>query len=327
IASLNVNGFGRATTGTTSDKWLAINQLMKEQRLAVLAVQEAHLNEDRLRTLNDLFGDRLLFLTSPDPTSPLAAGGVAFVVNRRMITTTPPTMHVLTPGRAAILTIQWTAARQLLLLNVYPPNRACDNAVFWQQLDAGLAACHARPMVLMGDFNFVEAPEDRLPPRSDPVAVTDAFAALRTRLSLRDSWRGAHPKERAFTFCQAATGSQSRLDRIYVHSDLAMAAADWTMGPAGVVTDHFLVGLSLANYQTPAVGPGRWSLPPCLLNDPPFMATMRTLGLRVNADLAALPERTATRNAQTIFAQFKRDLRDAARARHKIKAAAQDKKV
>ncbi|KAH9848339.1 Endonuclease/exonuclease/phosphatase, partial [Lenzites betulinus] len=317
LASLNVNGFGRVTTGGASDKWLAVHQLMKEKRLTVLAVQEAHLTAERRLTLERLFGDKLAFYSSADPTSPLAVGGVAFVVSKRAIAAGPTSCVEIIPGKAAVLTIPWTTTRKLSLLNVYPPNRAVDNACFWRELDNVLRARGERPMILLGDFNFVELPEDRLPPRADSQTTVAAFTALRDRLALRDSWRGAHPTARVFTYCQHATGSQSRLDRIYVRHELATAAADWVIGPAGVVTDHFLVGLSLANYQAPTVGRGRWALPACMMEDPVFTATMRTLGMKLQDELSGIHVRSEECNPQRAFARFKARLRDAARERHK----------
>ncbi|KAH9856291.1 Endonuclease/exonuclease/phosphatase, partial [Lenzites betulinus] len=329
LATLNVNGFGRATSGPTSDKWLTINQLVKERRLAVLAVQEAHLTPSRLKTLNELFGDRLAFYASPDPVNPLGAGGVAFVTNKRCLATAgaPTVMCELIPGRAAVLTVPWTATRTLSLLNVYAPNRPGDNAAFWAAVDRELSERHIRPMVCLGDFNFVESPADRMPSRPDPAASVAAFTTLRERLGLTNSWRMAHPDAREYTYCQAASGSQSRLDRVYISRALRHAAADWAIGPAGVVTDHSMASVSLANYQTPEVGRGRWTLPLGLLDDPPFVGTMRSLGMRLQNDLNDLRERTPTHNPQTLFAAFKVKLRNAARERHKTKAAAQDRKI
>jgi hypothetical protein len=55
IASLNIRG--RGPTG--NNKWNHINQIMKEQRLGVLAIQEAHLTQEHVDNLHTLFGKRL----------------------------------------------------------------------------------------------------------------------------------------------------------------------------------------------------------------------------------------------------------------------------
>lgn len=82
IGSLNIKGFGHSPVHGAPDKWLYINQVVKDRRLAVLAVQEAHLTPERLDNLNTLFAASLLILGSPDPENGAAARGVAFVINK-----------------------------------------------------------------------------------------------------------------------------------------------------------------------------------------------------------------------------------------------------
>ncbi|KAH9854514.1 Endonuclease/exonuclease/phosphatase, partial [Lenzites betulinus] len=328
LATLNVNGFGRADADGVSDKWYSVNQIMKEQRLAVLAVQEAHLSPERMAAVGRLFEDKLVILNSPDPRRDAGVGGVAFVVNKKSFGEPPMRLREVVPGRAASLTVQWSVNRKLTILNIYAPNKAADNADFWDVLRQYYEThMNHRPDVLLGDFNVVESAFDRLPSHSDGRAPVLALERLTARLKLQDSWRVAHPEKRSFSYLHAASGSQSRLDRIYLRNELIPMAADWDIRPSGVTTDHLLAGLSLANYQSPAHGKGRWRLPVTLLNDPPYVNTMRELGMKLQAELSDLHGRTEERNAQTLFQEFKTSLRKEARARMKVKMANVDRRM
>jgi hypothetical protein len=78
IASLNMRG--RGPVG--DNKWTHINQIMKEQRLGILAVQEAHLTQEHVDNLHTHFGKRLQIHFSQGPNA--NAQGVAIVLNKEL---------------------------------------------------------------------------------------------------------------------------------------------------------------------------------------------------------------------------------------------------
>ncbi|KAI9059685.1 DNase I-like protein, partial [Trametes sanguinea] len=322
LATLNVRGFGRARASGVSDKWLAINQIMKDHRLAILAVQEAHLDEERLSTLKNLFAAQLTIIASSNPRNPGGAEGVAFVVSNKILSHGQPVCEEIVPGRASLISVPWTATKAIKILNVYAPNRPDENAAFWDklgELTEGRAAL--RPDVLCGDFNVTEDAIDRLPSRSDNALLVEALLRLIGRWNMRDTWRRANPTARDYTYLQLATGARSRIDRIYTRSSLTQAVADWKICPMGSLTDHSMMSLSLANYHAPKVGQGRWALPVDLLDDAPFTDVMRQLGEGLQKELDAAVGRSETCNPQTLLAAFKRKLRSAARDRLKVRTA------
>ncbi|KAL7280621.1 hypothetical protein ACG7TL_005558 [Trametes sanguinea] len=245
---------------------------------------------------------------------------------RRLRDVRPETTE-LVPGRALLIKYNWTAARSLWVLVVYAPNAPADNATFWNALNNECQSRRVNVDILLGDFNVVENAIDRLPMRSDPTGATTALSNLLTGSRLLDSWRKAHPTDRAYTYAHNNGASQSRLDRIYVSNDLQPAAANWAIKYVGLPTDHALVTISIANYRAPAVGKGRWRMPETLLNDQPFLSTMKALGLAFQRKLLAINERTETVNPQTIYHSFKNDLREAARERTKAKAITGKKRL
>ena len=82
IASLNVSGFASPTNSMNGiEKWSSIYQTMKENKIAILALQETHLNNDILQAINMCFGKRIQILNLQLPTNPSTSAGVAFVIN------------------------------------------------------------------------------------------------------------------------------------------------------------------------------------------------------------------------------------------------------
>ncbi|RDX41984.1 DNase I-like protein, partial [Lentinus brumalis] len=318
IGTLNMRGFGDSRGGGVPEKWWKMNQLLRDERIAILAVQEAHLTPDRVEALNELFGATMRVWAYADDENPTGARGVAFAVNRRLVAVDDATIRGVWPGRAAILTVPWSGGKVLKVMNIYAPNDAKDNALFWEKLAEDRAQRKfPRPDMMLGDFNLVESSIDRLPPRTDHQEAVDRLGEFRNRLDLVDGLREREPQLRLYTYLQMSTGSQSRIDRIYLSRTLMKNANEWKVTGPGIRTDHRLVTVEIANVEAPYVGKGRWAIPPALLSDKRFLEDVHGLGMRLQGKLNEEHERTARMNPQTHYAQFKRELRDLARKRAK----------
>lgn len=105
IATLNINGRGSLNVASQQNKWLHINQLMRNEWRGILMIQEAHLTEEFTATLNDIFQKRLHIIWSQGRNT--NAGGVAFVINKEISVTEGIEMTETIPGRAAQLTTTW----------------------------------------------------------------------------------------------------------------------------------------------------------------------------------------------------------------------------
>jgi hypothetical protein len=88
------------------DKWLHINQIIREKRIAVLAVQETHLTKSEEDNLNEIFQTNLHIISSIDPERPNVAG-VAIVLNKKLTASKDIITHKIKPGRALLVTIPW----------------------------------------------------------------------------------------------------------------------------------------------------------------------------------------------------------------------------
>ncbi|KAI0345612.1 DNase I-like protein, partial [Trametopsis cervina] len=320
LASLNMKGHGPSTAGPASDKWLKINQIVREMRTAVLALQETHLDDNHVETLHELFGKRIHVFHSPLPNRANTAAGVAFVLNKERVDVSQAEVLELIPGRALLLTLRWHQTVSIRILNVYAPNSATENAHFWTTLQHLFEDDAApKPDVILGDFNIVEDPLDRLPVRPDNAPAARALADLHTYLDLEDTWREQHPSTRAYTYIQDHGTALSRLDRIYLSQKWAREAADWLINDiAGIPSDHMMVAVSLSDKDVPYVGTGRWVVPKAVLADYQFTAYVKQQGNRLLSDIPDPAHRTAQYNAQTLYQEFKANILSDARKRAKV---------
>ncbi|KAI0686121.1 Endonuclease/exonuclease/phosphatase, partial [Cerioporus squamosus] len=315
VASLNMRGFGDIRGGQASEKWWSLNQVIRDERIAILALQETHLTEERVDALNTLFRATMRVVACLDRDNPTGARGIAFAINRRLVDADAAVLLPIKEGRAAILQVPWTRNKTLKLLNVYAPNDMRDNAEFWGDVRETIAnRRYGRVDALLGDFNMVEDAQDRMPPHRD---LQEAVDELKIRLDLVDGWRERAPRKKAFSFFQRATGSQSRIDRIYLTRELMGQANEWDIRGPGILTDHRLVTVSLANTDTPYVGKGRWAIPHSIVSDTKFLGELHELGMKLQTQLDSMGERSKESNPQIMYAQFKRHLMAAAKLRAK----------
>ena len=64
-----------------------------------------------------------------------------------------------------------------------------ENAAFWVTLKEYYEQNKPEhPDVLLGDFNLIENPLDRMPVRDDPEAPKESLSELLTELQLKDGW-------------------------------------------------------------------------------------------------------------------------------------------
>ncbi|KAI0355197.1 DNase I-like protein, partial [Trametes cingulata] len=324
VASLNMRGFRQTTSDSSAGKWLFVNQLVRDKRIGVLAVQETHLDERRAEMIRDLFGQHLDLFYSADEANATGARGVAFVVNKRIVPARLCTHKVVVPGRALLLNFEWSAGKKISMMNVYGPNDRGESTAFWSRI---LEANTGRVDVLLGDFNLVESADDRLPQKGDPEAPTASLQNLLRDKQLIDGWRLANAGKRAFTYLQTSTGSQSRIDRIYARRSMEKDLDNWAIMEAGLPTDHKMVTVEVSNQQAPFVGKGRWTMPLHILNDDVACKQMRNLAVEFMAELDGLRDRTESSNPQLVYASFKSKLIAAIRQRTKEKVSKMDKRL
>ncbi|KAG1859327.1 Endonuclease/exonuclease/phosphatase [Suillus subalutaceus] len=227
VATLNMRGRWH----NSSDKWSHVNQIMKDQKLGILALQETHLTKEEESALNLMPGLRLCVISSIDPAH-TNAKGVAIAINKNLMNTSGIKIHELVPGRALFVIIPWQKNNTFKILAVYAPNNPQNNQYFWEHILSKLRGL-PNPDIMLRDFNMVEDALDRLLPKQDSSGSTSKLNDLKTHLKLRDGWQLEHPDTLQYTFAQSAHqgGCQSRIDRIYVKDELLPFSRDWDITP------------------------------------------------------------------------------------------------
>lgn len=242
-----------------------MNQLIKEKRIGILAMQETHLNEARKSEIEDLFKKRLVILNIEDPNNPMAKGEVTFVLNKNLLDTADTKFVEVVKGRAALLQAHWHKDQKITIivgyaLNITPTN-AIENVESWKKM---ITFLDARPTLrvdtMLGDFNMVKEMINRRPMRHDSENAQLFLSIIKEKLRLSDGWQDTCPDTKAFTFFQSATAMQSCLDRIYTSARIEKTAREWLIEPSGIPgTDHDLVSVRVMHEKALIIGKGRWS--------------------------------------------------------------------
>ena len=279
--------------------------MMRDNAIALLAIQETHLTDELAAQFEDLFGNSFVLNYSPDPHT-RNARGVAVVLNRRLIDTRNSSSKTIIPGRALITSIPWNDNRYINILSVYAPNPPRENADLWTKISATLPSLNnAQPDILLGDFNLVEDALDRLPSNQDDTAATEALRDLKMKYKLIDGWRLANPTSKGYSWSRESDGTQSRIDRIYVREDFFSDCKDWEISPPPIPSDHDMVSAKIATPSMPDVGRGRWAIPPRLFKIKQIKEEIQELGKDLERKIASADTRQPRRNPQTWLREFK----------------------
>ncbi|KAI0264084.1 Endonuclease/exonuclease/phosphatase [Russula aff. rugulosa BPL654] len=297
-----------------TEKWAMINQTIRKNKIAILALQETHLDERRASDIHNCFQKSFDLHYSSDPENPRATSGVAFLINKALIAPKHVKVVTLVPGRAAVLTIEWSDVDRTSFLNIYAPVDRSSQPEFWNKIERRRRRARIpRPDFVLGDFNVTEDLIDRSPPHLDDRAATDSLRTIKHQWEIQDQWRHTYPNERCFTYRAQRddTWRQSRLDRIYTTRRHAPNLFDWKAGPTATPTDHWMVSVKFAPSDAPDIGNGRWTWPLQSLNDEALIDKVVRRGLILQGKLDDLENGESNRdetNPQYLWDEFKSDI-------------------
>ncbi len=323
VAALNIQGMGDTRAWHPNNKWKHVNQIMRQKKIGVLIVGEAHLNDERRDDIEALFNRRLKIFHSEDPDTPNARG-VAIVLNKEITETENVVVTEIVPGRAILLETRWHQSEVLSILGVYAPVNPVHNARFWTTIRHFFKDNPnvRKPDIMGGDMNITEDLIDRYPVRQDHTSAVDSLDELRTYLQLIDGWRECFPTTLKYTRRRPATGAQSQLNRIYVKSGLSEYCYEWDSEKSGIPTDHDMVSVRFSTANTPKVGRGRWVMPIHIVKDSKVKGFIIKEGMKMQEEMEDLRKdpdrRTVGYNAQKLWARFNDEWAKIARERSKI---------
>ena len=330
IATLNMRGSSAPTSNmSVLDKWSRINYTLRKNKIAILALQETHLDDNLVECIRRCFGKNFDLLPSSDPNNPRSKAGVAFVINKALIPNKQPKLNILVPGRAIMLRLKWPDEKEIKIINIYAPVQDNKQPTFWAEVETARRTANLpRPDFLLGDFNITEEVIDRSPPSIDNQAATDILRDIRLAWGIQDQWRHTHPNDTLYTYRSSQRGKTalSRLDRIYIAKKHTQMVFDWQAEPSAVPTDHWLVSVKFAPKDAPLIGNGRWTWYLPSINERPLIDKIIAQGKNLQKSLDDLENGITTRentNPQILWQNFKEALQKTAKesadkTRHKI---------
>jgi len=296
------------------DKWAMINHTIYNEKIAILALQETHLDQHLLEQVNNCFGKNLEIINSELPDNPRSSAGVAFVINKALICPKDLSVTELVPGRAIMLKIKWLESCKTSIVNVYVLHNRNKQPNFWANIITN--RCTRRlplPDFVLGDFNVTEDAINRSPAHQDDQEAIEALREIRREWNILDGWRHTNPATRCFTYHANTNGShiQSCLDRIYTSQNIAQHIFDWQTKPSSVPTDHWLVKVKFTLCDAPFIRSGRWTWPLYLLEKETLMKKVEERGIQLERDLDRLDLESTDRtkvNPQTLWKACKEDM-------------------
>jgi len=135
ITSTNLNGAAVPSENMNYlAKWGAISREMHAKKIAVLAVQETHLDQAMMERLQETFKKNLKIIISAHPENPHAKAGVGFIINRQLLEPDEIETYELIPSKAMILKIKWMKTCTTSILNIYAPNKRSAHPHFWAKM-------------------------------------------------------------------------------------------------------------------------------------------------------------------------------------------------
>ena len=262
IASLNIRG-RRIREGY--NKYRTVTRWMRMNRIAVLAIQETKLDELDVAIILKENPSFSLLQNNLDTRS----AGVGFLINKELTKRWKLNTETLIQGRALKLTIK-SEKCNISLINVYSPNTEIEKIDFFDKLHDLIDPTQNLPLILLGDFNFVEDSIDRIPMHNDDQKITESFDKLKNKLNLIDAWRSQNELLKMFTYTHSSYGSMARIDRVYTNRNVSKKLSNWSSDPLGDLSDHSVIKCDLEIKTEVYQGRGLWRLPMEVLDEPQF---------------------------------------------------------
>lgn len=257
IASLNIKG---KLDHERKSKYKRLATLIRQRGYTIMAIQETKLKDGDAERLNK--ENPRIIISSSDLDG---VAGVAFVLNKDMISGKQYSIEEWIPGRAIAMKTNISEDQEVLLVNVYAPNIAQQKRTFLTELKDKLkeARKENKHIILMGDFNMVEDVIDRLPMSdNDDSGCKEVLRELKRQCQMIDGWREENPDSRGYTFTQKDRGEVrlARLDRIYVTNNMAKQAVEWEIEGSANLSDHEVVSCAVLKTGLPYIGNGKWKM-------------------------------------------------------------------
>jgi exonuclease III len=161
-----------------------------------------------------------------------------------------------------------------------------ERSAFFRVIVPAFLSSIKRPLILVGDFNAVDGPQDRirLAGTKPSTPVDHALVALVASLELVDMWKALRPRDLGHTFTHQ--GGSARIDRIYCSRSIKNSVTDIRLDST-YVTDHsaILAHCSLLSETRKEERPKSciWKLNVSIVSEDAFSSLFRNFLATVSA--------------------------------------------
>ena len=90
---------------------------MKRNKTAILALQETHLDNEHMHSINVCFRKKITIINTQHPMNLWGSAGTVCVINRALIVPKNLVLVELIQGQATAIKFNWHGNKELLLIN------------------------------------------------------------------------------------------------------------------------------------------------------------------------------------------------------------------
>lgn len=253
LCSLNIRGLN------TPNKRTQLLYTLQKTKVHIVFLQETHFRSDNIPKLHNNFFPQFYHASKVDSKTK----GVSILISKHC------PIQILevqrdTNGRYLFLKGS-IHNRPITLANLYAPNK--QQVPFFRKTLQLLTSFQNGILIVGGDFNVALSPPQDTSTGTSSITYR-ALRAIKTQLSdltLHNTWRMLHPKDKDFTFFSPPHGKYSRIDYFYLSQNDLSLLTKATIDPI-LLSDHNPISMTLT-FPTTRTASTIWRLDNSLLTD------------------------------------------------------------
>jgi len=262
FVSFNAKGLGQELKRKKVFMWA------RDRRADILMLQETHSGRNEERIWKSQWSGAHAVFSHGETNS----RGVCILMNQGLEVVTHD-QRIDEDGRC----ILWKGLLQkskFIVMNVYAPNKTCEQIQFYTKLHERLADFYdpEYQVILGGDFNVVLDPKwDKNGGNfSNRSRVVHLIHDLVADFGLMDVWRTKNPYKRQYSWEQNTPNVKCRLDLFLMSVEMLQVTKSCVIVPDAPGSDHKALMMKLQGDKFVQRGPGFWKLNNQILGDENF---------------------------------------------------------
>ena len=275
LVSLNCRGLSGI------EKRRDVLNYLKQKNFSIYFLQDTHFTADETAQIRSLWGYDIYL--SPGKSD---ARGTAILFNNNFEYNVN-NMHTDSDGNLLVLEISVFRKYDLLLINIYGPNKDCPD--FFRNISDIVSDFQGDFVLIGGDFNLIQ---DQQIDSYNYVNINNPKAResvlqIKNIHGLCDTWRVKNDKLRIYTWYRINPIKKARLDYFLISNELMTLVEKVNINP-GYRTDHCCVELSISLLDFKK-GRGFWKFNNSLLKDETYVKLVKDTISEIKKQYAVTP--------------------------------------